>query len=308
MASQSLQDPTSLNQTFQYKTATHSYTVKWCSLGDPASPPLIFIHGTPWSSRLWKPLALALSRKFHVYLYDRPGFGESSPESLLPGQPTSSDPIVQFDGDLARQSEVFAALFQVWKQSWGGQDPHVVAHDNAGLLSLRAYLLHECRYASLCLINVVAIGPFGQSLFKAIAEDPARFEQLPDAAIEGILEGYIRNAAFKELPKDTIQALKSQWLREGGKKGFIRELCQANVRSTDAVEPRYGGVGPDLPVKIIWGANDSWIPAEAAGRLGKALNAKEVVLIEEAGHLSMIDQPEQMGVELGTWLTSLVRT
>ncbi|GFF52835.1 alpha/beta-hydrolase [Aspergillus lentulus] len=298
-------DTASLNQSFHYENLTHSYTVKWCSLGDPASPPLILIHGTPWSSRLWVPFALSLSRQFHVYLFDRPGFGASPPERKFLGATTSSNKVVELDADLARQSEVYAALFQLWQSDWGNHKPHVIAHDNAGLLSLRAYLLHDCHYASLCLINVVAIGPFGQSLFKTVADDPHHFEQLPGIAFEGILEGYIRNAAFYELSKETMQMLKSPWLREGGKEGFIRELCQANSRSTEAVEGRYGEVGSQLPVKIIWGAEDNWIPVESAWRLGIALKAKEVVVIEKAGHLSMLDQPAQVGVELGMWLISV---
>jgi pimeloyl-ACP methyl ester carboxylesterase len=308
MASVYSNDTTSLNQTFQYRNATHTYTVKWCSLGNPASPPLIFIHGTPWSSRLWVPFALSLCKQFHVYLFDRPGFGVSPPEEKLPGIPTSSSKVEELDADLARQSEVFAALFKSWKKEWRYQSAHIVAHDNAGLISLRANLLHDCQYASLCLIDVVAIGPFGQSLFEAVADDPHHFEQLPQMAFEGILESYIRHAAFYELPKQTMEMLKSPWMKEGGKAGFIRELCQANSRSTEAVEAQYREVGRGIPIKIIWGADDTWIPVESAWRLEHALDAKEVVVIEKAGHLSMLDQPAQFGVELGRWLGAFERS
>ena len=298
-------DDTSLNHTFHYKNSSHSFTVKWGTLGDPKSPPLVFLHGTPWSSRLWKPFALSLSRQFRVYLFDRPGFGDSPGEVKLPGAPPSSSPKVEFDSDLARQSEVYAALFKDWQKDWGDRKAHVIAHDNAGLISLRGYLLHGCQYASLCLIDVVAIGPFGQPLFKALAENPRHFEQLPDMAVEGILESYIRNAAFYELSRDDMQSLKSPWLRKGGKEGFIRELCQANFRSTEPVEERYGEVGPNLPVKVIWGAEDNWIPVEDAYRLAAALKAREIAVIEKAGHLIMFDQGAQLGVELGRWLSTV---
>ena len=304
MTSEAHHDPTTLTQTFHHENSTHSYDIKWCSLGDPKSPPLVFIHGTPWSSRVWVPFALALSRQFHVYLFDNPGFGESRLEREIPGKdfkPTNK--VIELDADLARQSEVFAALFKSWERGWDNQRAHVVVHDHAGLMSLRAYLLHRCRYASLCLMDVVAIGPFGQPLFKTVAENPRHFQELPDMAFEGILESYIRNAAFTELSKDTMQMLKVPWLREGGKEGFIRQLCQANSRSTEAVEGRYAEVGQDIPVKVIWGADDNWIPVETATRLGNALRAEEIVTIEKAGHLIMYDQPAQLGVELGRWLS-----
>jgi pimeloyl-ACP methyl ester carboxylesterase len=305
MPSKSRNDAVALTQSFRYQNATHSYDIKWCSLGKPNNPAVVFIHGTPWSSRVWEPFALALSRQFHVYLFDNPGFGESPLEREQDGKVFKpNNQVTELDADLARQSEVFAALFKTWERDWGNKKAHVIAHDHAGLMSLRAYLLHDCRYASLCLIDVVAIGPFGQPLFKTVAENPQHFQQLPDMAFEGILESYIRNAAFHELSKDTMQMLKAPWMKEGGKAGFIRQLCQANSRSTEEVEGRYREVGQRIPVKIIWGAQDNWLPMEVASRLAKALNAKEVVLIEEAGHLIMYDQPAQIGVEIGSWLNS----
>ncbi|CAO2647454.1 Nn.00g083760.m01.CDS01 [Neocucurbitaria sp. VM-36] len=304
MTSKAPNDPTSLTQTFHYENSTHSYDINWCSLGDPKSPPLVFIHGTPWSSRVWAPFALALSRQFHVYLFDNPGFGDSPLERDLPGKDFKpATKVAELDADLARQSEVFAALFKSWEEGWESQRAHVVAHDHAGLMSLRAYLLHECRYASLCLVDVVAIGPFGQPLFKTVAEHPGHFLQLPDMAFEGILESYIRNAAFSELSKNTMEVLKAPWLKEGGKAGFIRQLCQANSRSTEAVEGRFAEVGQEIPVKVIWGVDDNWLPVETATRLANALRAKEIVTIEQAGHLVMYDQPGQLGVELGRWLS-----
>ncbi|KAJ4255975.1 hypothetical protein NW762_009049 [Fusarium torreyae] len=304
MTSSSENDPTSLTQNFHYETSTHSYDVKWTSLGDPKSPPLIFIHGTPWSSRVWVPFALSLSRQFHVYLFDRPGFGDTPAEAKSPGIEASSDPVEEYDSNLARQADVYAALFKSWQADWTHQRAHIIAHDNAGLVSLRGYLLHDLPYASLCLIDVVAIGPFGQPLFKVIANNPNLFEQLPDTAFEGILESYISDAAYYKLPQETMDTLKAPWLREGGKRGFIRELCQANSRSTEEVEGRYGEVGPSLPVKIIWGGDDKWLPVEVAHRLADALKAKETVVIDKAGHLIMLDQGARLGVELGVWLTA----
>jgi pimeloyl-ACP methyl ester carboxylesterase len=305
MSAESVTKSIPLTQNFYYETSTHSYNIKWCSIGDENLEPLVFIHGTPWSSRVWTPFALSLSRKYRVYLFDRPGFGDSPEERMLDGITESSDKVVQFDSDLARQSEAFAALFKSWQADWATRKAHVIAHDNGGLVSLRAYLLHECSFASLCLVDVVAIGPFGQPLFKVVAEDPRHFEQLPKMAFEGVLEAYIRNAAFYKLSEETMQQLKSPWLRNGGQRGFVRELCQANARSTDAVETRYGEVGQRLSVKMIWGAQDNWIPVESAWRLGQALGAKEIAVIENAGHLIMFDQGAQLGVELGTWLTAL---
>jgi pimeloyl-ACP methyl ester carboxylesterase len=297
-----------LNQVFEHSTATHSYEIHWTSLGPPDSPPLIFIHGTPWSSIVWHPFALSLSRYFHVYLADNPGFGDSPLGKPLAGKEDQITKSVALDADLQQQSEVFAALYHHWAKSWkeGRNTAHVIAHDHGGLMSLRAHLLHGCEYASLCLIDVVAIGPFGQPLFKLVGANESVFTSLTGPVFEGVVEAYIRDAAHQELSKADMESLKAPWLKnEEGRKGFVRQMVQANNRSTEEIEGMYAEVGKKFPVRIIWGKEDKWIPFETAERLKKALNAKDVVLIDGAGHLIMYDQPGRLGLELGWWLNSV---
>ncbi|KAL8943293.1 MAG: hypothetical protein Q9211_001040 [Gyalolechia sp. 1 TL-2023] len=297
-----------LNQTFHHSTALFEYQIRWISLGDAASPPLIFVHGTPWTSQVWHSYALPLSRYFHVYLFDNPGFGDSPLGKPVWGEGETVSDEVLLDADLARQSEVFAALYKFWAQGWRqGSKAHVVAHDHGGLMSLRAYLLHGCDYGSLCLIDVVALGPFGQPLFKLVAENKAVFEALTGPVFEGVVESYIRDAAHKGLDGETMEMLKRPWVAsENGRKGFVRQMVQANSRSTEDVEGRYHEVGEKIPVRIIWGKEDKWIPVETAERLKEKLHAKDVVVIEGAGHLVMYDEEGKLGVELGWWLNNVV--
>jgi pimeloyl-ACP methyl ester carboxylesterase len=101
-----------------------------------------------------------------------------------------------------------------------------------------------------------------------------------------------------------MEMLKKPWLSDAdGRKGFIRQMVQANSRCTEEVEHKYPEVGKTIPVKIIWGKEDQWIPMETAFRLKEKLNARDVVLIEDAGHLVMYDQEGKLGLELGLWLS-----
>lgn len=50
--------------------------VRRCRTG--SGPDVVFCHGTPWSSQLWRPFAEALSDRFTVHLWDMPGYGQSS--------------------------------------------------------------------------------------------------------------------------------------------------------------------------------------------------------------------------------------
>ena len=299
--------PVELTQTFHHSTTVYDYHIRWTSLGNANSPRLIFVHGTPWSSRVWHVYAQSLAQYFHVYLFDNPGFGDSPLGKPHPGKKDTISKETALDADLAQQSEVFAALYKFWAQAWGeSSGAHVIAHDHGGLMSLRAHLLHGCEYRSLCLIDVVAIGPFGQPLFKLIAENEGVFTALTGPVFEGVVEAYIRNAAHKELGRETMETLKRPWLTsEEGRKGFVRQMVQANSRSTEDVEGRYHEVGKKMPVRIIWGKEDKWLPVETAYRLKEKLDAKDVVEIEGAGHLVMYDQQGRLGLELGWWLANM---
>ena len=302
---------TFLVQTFTYPTQDPQYLIKWTRLGPPDAQPLIFIHGTPWSSRLWAPYALALSHKYCVYLFDNPGYGQSRP--LTPAATAE----FASNGSLSKQAEVTAALFAHWGFTPISADdarpvhtPHVVAHDNAGLVSLRTLLQYNCRYKSLTLIDVVAVGPWGLPFFKLVADNEDVFNAIPPQMFDGIVKGYIRDAAHKPLRKEDEEMLAGPWVSGDGRpgqEGFVRALKQASTRKSDDAERQYHKVGESgLPVRIIWGKEDKWLPCKGAVKLKELIGGKaEVVLIEEAGHMMQLDQPERLMAEIVMFLVEV---
>ncbi|KAK4694389.1 hypothetical protein P7C71_g3194, partial [Lecanoromycetidae sp. Uapishka_2] len=290
----------SLDQTFVHQTDTHRYRIRWARFGKTTSPPLVFIHGTPWSSVVWQNLVTGLSTHYNIYLYDHPGFGTSSPLHRLVD--AADQDKVDLDASLVLRAEASAALFKHWDLA---SPPHVVSHDNGGLVSLRLLLEHDIKFASLCLIDVVAIGPFGGlPFFKLVAENEAVFKAIPVDFVEGLLRAYVKSASYKSLPKSTEDLLCAPWLAGGlqGPEKFLKEMVQAHNRETGALEGEYARVGDLSPTKIIWGLDDAWIPAETAQRLKEALNAEDVVTVQEAGHLIHYDQPSRLAVEIALWL------
>ncbi|KAL8893951.1 MAG: hypothetical protein Q9192_004763, partial [Flavoplaca navasiana] len=239
---------TSLLQTFTYpSSADPNYQIQWIRLGPQDAQPLIFVHGTPWSSRLWAPYALALSRKYSVYLFDNPGYGQSK---LLTAAATAE---FANNGPLTKQAEITAALFRHWGLS---RPPHVVAHDNAGLVTLRTILQHGCVYKSLTLIDVVAVGPWGLPFFKLVAENEDVFKAIPAGMFDGIVRNYVRDAAYKPLRKEDEDMLAEPWVSGDGRpgqEGLVHVLKQASKRVSEDVEVEYHKVGESgLPVRIIW--------------------------------------------------------
>ncbi|KAL5366156.1 alpha/beta-hydrolase [Aspergillus floccosus] len=288
-----------LDRVFTHKTTSHETTIHWTTLGPETSPPLIFIHGTPWSSFVWTAYAKSLASHFRIYLFDHPGYGASPPRTPLEGAGAHTEPDVSFAG----LAEAFAELYHEWGFA-ARQPPHIIAHDIGGIIALRAHLLHGCKYASLCVVDVVALRPFGSPFYRLVGKNVAVFYSIPEAIYRGMLRAYIDGAAYKPLSSVVAEMLAAPWVDGGmqGQTGFVRQIAQADERHVAEVEGRYAEVGRALPVKVIWGHEDAWIPVAQAARLGEALGARQVVVVEDAGHLIMFDQPERLATEMALWL------
>ena len=183
----------------------------------------------------------------------------------------------------------------------------MIAHDFGGIITLRAHILQDCSYASLCLIDVVAVRPFGSPFFNLVAGNRDIFTSVLDTVFNGMVRAYINDAKYRPLSPEVEEMLCKPW-RKGesqGPEAFVRQIVQTDQKDVEEVEGRYEQVGKKMPVKVIWGIEDRWIPVEAAERVGKALGAKKVVLVEEAGHLIMYDQPERLAFEIAFWLNEV---
>src|SRR3954454_1739163 len=130
-----------LSRTFAYKDQQIRYGV----IGEGS--PLVLLHGTPFSSIVWRRIAPYLAKHRCVFYFDLLGYGRSE---KCEGQ----------DVSLGVQNEVFDALLEEWRLG----RPDVVAHDFGGTTALRTHLLNGRDYRSLTLIDPVAIGPSGSAL------------------------------------------------------------------------------------------------------------------------------------------------
>lgn len=247
--------------------------VAWDRLG--SGPPLVLLHGTPWSSQLWHPIARALAQRFTVHVWDMPGYGASSksPEHAV---------------DLGVQGRIFAQLLI----EWGLPRPHIVAHDFGGAVALRARLRHGAQYASLSLVDVVALSPWGSPFFTLVKEHADVFMRLPSHVHRGAIEAYIQGASHRGLRQEDLAMLVEPWLGETGQSAFYRQIAQADERFTDEIEGDYGSITE--PVHIIWGAQDTWIPIDRAERLHAAIPHSTLSVIDDAGHLIQLDAPAEL--------------
>ena len=250
-----------------------------------SGPDVVLCHGTPWSSELWRPIAEALAPYFTVYLWDMPGYGLSSKRD-------------EHRVSLDVQGELFTDLLAHWELP----NPRVVAHDYGGAVALRAHLLHDARFASLALVDVVALAPWGSEFFRLVREHPDVFGALPAAVHEGALRAYIAGASHRGVLPAAMDALVAPWLGEAGQAAFYRQIAQADEAFTDEIEPMYGEL--NLPVLVVWGRDDAWIPVERAHRLTEAIPGAQLQIIDSAGHVVQLDQPAALAATLTRWLST----
>lgn len=257
-------------------------TIAWHRIG--AGPPVVLLHGTPWSSALWRPIAYALAGRYTVHLWDMPGFGASSKRA---------DHAV----DLGVQAELFASLLRVW----GLERPHVVAHDVGAAVALRAGLLHGAAYSSLCLVDAVALRPWGSPFFRLVREHADVFAQLPAAVHRGAVEAYIRTASSGGLRERDLAMLVEPWTGEDGQPAFYRQIAQADEAHTDAIEAHLSRI--DAPTHLVWGRDDAWVPVDRAHALQRRIRGATLAVIPDAGHLVQLDAPAAVASELTDWLS-----
>ncbi|MDL4777752.1 MULTISPECIES: alpha/beta fold hydrolase [Thermomonosporaceae] len=259
--------------------ASSSGEVRWDVLGDPGAEPLVLLHGTPFSSYVWRGIAHALAASYRVHVWDMPGYGSSE---MSDGQ----------DVSLGAQGRVFAELLT----HWGLDEPLVVAHDFGGATALRAHLLHGARYRALALVDPVALAPWGSPFFRLVTTNAAVFEQLPPALHGALVREYVASASGPGLHPATLDALVAPWLGDTGQPAFYRQIAQADQRDTDEIQVRYGEI--DLPVLVCWGTADTWIPVAKAHELAGLVPGARLRLIEGAGHLVQEDAPAELTAAL----------
>ncbi|HEY9332757.1 MAG TPA: alpha/beta hydrolase [Kribbella sp.] len=256
-------------------------SIAWGRAG--SGPPVVFCHGTPFSSRVWSRYAEALSADFTVHLWDMPGYGESSkhPDHAV---------------DFGAQAKAFAALLE----HWGLDRPHVVAHDFGGAVSLRATLAEQAAYASLMLVDVVAIPPSGSPFFQFVKRHPTTLDELPPYIHEAILRAYVSAASHRGLREHELAELVAPWRTEAGQPAFYRQIAQYDEKFLAENERGLGDLS--IPVKVLWGRDDAWIPPATGRRLAKLIPGASYAEVPDAGHLMQYDAPVALATALRDWL------
>jgi pimeloyl-ACP methyl ester carboxylesterase len=238
-----------------------------------AGAPIVLIHGTPFSSYVWRRIVPCLATHRRVYYFDLLGYGQSDRRGVR-------------DVSLGVQNELLTDLLDHWQL----KRPDILAHDFGGATALRCHLLNGHEFRSLTLVDAVALSPWGIGFDSHVRANEGVFRELPPSIHESILRAYIRGAYTRELSEGDLIEYIRPWIGEVGQEAFYRQMSQFDLRYTDEVEPLYGSVR--CPTLILWGEADHWLPIEGGYRLRDRIPSSRFQAIAGSGHLMQEDAPE----------------
>ncbi len=236
-------------------------------------PPVVLVHGTPWSSFNWRKVIAALSVRYTVFFYDLLGYGQSQKSA---GQ----------DVSLQLQGKLLGRLIAHWKLS----DPMIVGHDFGGTTVLRSHLLEGVSYSKMALVDPVAVGPWGSPFFQHVRVHEAAFAGVPPYIHAAIVDAYVRGAMHLSPNPETLAGILRPWLNDEGQSAFYRQISQADQKYTDEVEPLFGSI--TCRPLLVWGEEDTWIPIEKGHALHKMIPGSKFIPVPSAGHLVQEDAPQ----------------
>ena len=247
--------------------------IRWAALG--AGEPVVLVHGTPYSSYLWRDIAPALALGRRVFVFDHLGFGRSAKE---PGQ----------DLGLAAHGRRFAELLD----HWGLTRPSVVAHDIGGAIALRTLLLEGVPFRDLVLFDAVSGGSWERGLFRLILRHADVFAELPDYAHRALIASHLRRATHVGFRPGALEEHLAPWLGPDGQAAFYRQYRQIREADTEPFVPLLGGI--DIPTRVVWGREDRILPPPYGEWLRQRVPGAELAWVEGAGHLLQEDAPGRL--------------
>ncbi|MBQ2263648.1 MAG: alpha/beta hydrolase [Loktanella sp.] len=250
-------------------------------LGD--GDPVVFLHGTPSSSLIWRNIAPIVARQgYRTHVFDLLGFGLSE---------RPQNPLV--DTSMSAQVDILVAMLD----HWGLKRFHLVAHDIGGGIAQRFGVFYPERLISLTMIDVVSYDSYpSPRTRKQMEQGLDALAKAPDAAHRHHFRDWLLGAVYHKQtfaagPLETYLDYISGWI--GQPSLFQHQVRHYDPRHTMEVADRLSALG-QLPVQLIWGADDGWQVVDWAHKLHNAIPGSRLTVLEECGHFSPEDQPERI--------------
>ncbi|WP_328302637.1 alpha/beta hydrolase [Streptomyces sp. NBC_00435] len=253
-------------------------------LGPREGAPVILIHGHPFNHTMWAPqTAELIAAGYRVITPDLRGYGRSP---VLPGKTLLAD----FADDLA------ALLDRL-----GVEQAVVGGVSMGGQIAMEMRLRHPGRVRALVLCDTSSPPetPEGKAFRRALAERLLAEGMKPytDEVIDKMLAPY----NVTGMPRTAAKVTAMMYATDP--EGAAAALRGRAERPDYA--PVLAALPPEVPCLIVVGRDDVYTPVAEAESLHALVPHSVLAVVERAGHLPGVEQPEAFNEALLGFLAAL---
>lgn len=247
-----------------------------------AGPPILFLHGNPDTADLWSGVIAYLQARYRCIAPDLPGFGRSPAR-----------------GDFDYSFENLGRFLDQLVEGAGAALPlNLVAHDVGGAFAMSWAVQHMEKVRRIVVINhPFFVAGYRWHLWARIYRTPMLGELtlrlLNWPAFHWIVHRGSRRLSTKKIRR-AYAFLTPAW-----KQTVLRLYRAADPAEFAEWEPRMLRVAQQVPVLVLWGEHDPYIPRWVAERFG----AQKVVYFPESGHWTPAEVPARVATEIQAFVS-----
>lgn len=232
------------------------------------TPALVCVHGAGGSHLNW-PAEIRRLPGASVYTLDLPGHGKSS-------------------GEGRRTIAEYVAVLMSFLDALDLPDAVIVGHSMGGAVALEMALSHSERVRGLVLVG-----------------SGARLRVAP-AILQGILvnfESAVRLIGDFAYGPDAPADLKHRGQQLMA--GTVPQVMHGDFLACDAFDVMDQLDKIHVPTLIITGTSDRLTPVKYAKFLAHNIPGAQLMLLENAGHMVMLERPQEVGEAMARFVASL---
>src|SRR5215207_1214633 len=251
-------------------------------------PAVVLVHGWLTSSRLWEQLAGRLAQRFTVYTLDLSGFGESDKPIAGYGVRNGS-----------RLLYAFCAHFGLTRAN-------VIGHDLGGAMAVKLAADHPDVVGRLVVVSAPAdedqidvptmlwlatlpiVGPIFYALGR-VARPVRRSWMRPFVADSDDLTEEVVDDAGRSTPAAVSKSLSIA----------RREISRGRLARQARIIK--------IPLLVVSGEEDQIVDPQAVGVWAGGVDKAEICLIDECGHMPMIERVAEFNAQILAFLTGDAR-
>ena len=252
-------------------------------------PPVVLFHGEPtWSFLYRKIIPVLVDAGYRAIAPDYFGFGKSD----KPSDPEA----YTFDAHTASMAALAETL--------GLTDATAVVQDWGGPIGLRLATEHPDVFARLSILNT---GLFtGGAISEGFMKWRRSVERSEDLPIRSIME----RSMVQPWPDNVLDAYEAPYPDRSYKEGahrfpLIVPLADTDPGADSMLEVRRSLEGWAKPTQVLFSTSDPvFVPKVGERFVERIPGARELELIEGAGHFLQEDQGEEVGRRIAAFLAS----